>query len=131
VQAGDHRVEAHGLRQEAEASDLFTVADNFGLCDRAREEDDGRLGKRGLGLQADGDIGTVEFGHLDVHDDEIGGEAFRGTNGVERVVLRLHAEAGERFECDFQHVGQLGLVVHDQDAFVGFVHGGRQGGKQG
>ena len=105
MQAGDHRVEAHGLRQEAEAADLFAVADDFGLRHRAGEEDDGRLGKRGLRLEADGDIGTVEFGHLDVHDDEIGGEAFRGTDGLEGVVLRLHAKAGERLECDFQHVG--------------------------
>ena len=116
VHPGDDLFGLKGLgdivhRPQLEPFDLV-----FGLPER-RQENNGDIMVRGVGLEAPADLEAIDARHHDVEQDEIGEGFSRDRQGALTVFGHQQAVAAPG-EGLGKHLQVGGVVVHHQDAFL-------------
>ena len=127
---GEEGVEMDGLGEESFATG--TEAIGLGLVvDAGGDGYDGDAGEGGVGFEEAYGFEAVEFGHEEIHEDQVGGALSGEIEGDASV------GGFEDFEAEgFEHVAEdgavFGTVVGDEDEALGPEEGrGRRGGHGG
>ncbi|MNY20685.1 hypothetical protein D3C86_1541840 [compost metagenome] len=108
------------LDQEAEDTELYRALHQLGLAVGGEHD----RGDAAVAVDLADGFEPVHLGHLDVHEDEVGGELFGELDGH----LAIRGLADDLVALFLEHLAHVeandGFVVHQQDAQLLLVHVG-------